>query len=317
MKFNHKAALLASALVLGGGLTAQAQDAAKPTETQAQATDAKPAEKAVDPSHVMAIVAGKPVTVGEVDKWAGIILANSNAEPEARRIQALRALIALRAYAAAGTAAKLDQTDDFKLRLQIMHDSILQQAYVDTEIKKSVTEADIKARYDKLIASLPEETEVHARHILVAKEDEAKEIIARLEKGEDFEKIAKEKSTDGSAELGGDLGYFTKGQMVKPFEDAAFALKAGEYTKTPVETPFGWHIIKVEDVREKTPPSYEEAHAYIESVVVRERFEGASKKLIEALKVTYPDEAVAKAVAAAEQADEGDGDESTDEPEEE
>ena len=101
----------------------------------------------------------------------------------------------------------------------------------------------------------PEE-EIHARHILVATEAEAKEIKERLKKGEDFATVAKEKSKDPSAE-GGDLGFFGRGQMLKPFEDAAFALKDGEISD-PVQTQFGWHIIKVEEKRTRPLPTFDQ-----------------------------------------------------------
>ncbi|WP_375705499.1 peptidylprolyl isomerase, partial [Bartonella sp. AA86SXKL] len=99
-----------------------------------------------------------------------------------------------------------------------------------------ISDADLETLYKKEVAALPKEDEVKARHILVKTKKEAEAIIKRLNKGESFEEIAKKNSTDGSAAVGGDLGYFSHGQMVKPFEDAAFGLKVGEYTKKPVES---------------------------------------------------------------------------------
>ena len=114
-----------------------------------------------------------------------------------------------------------------------------------------MTDDEVKARYDEEIKKLPPQEEVHARHILVKTEAEAKDIIKQLDAGKDFAELAKEKSTDPNKSEGGDLGYFAKGRMVKEFEDAAFALKKGEYTKTPVKTQFGYHVIKVEDKRDR------------------------------------------------------------------
>lgn len=192
--------------------------------------------------------------------------------------------------------------------MELMQESTLQQLYVDRKIMTPISDSEFKARYDREIASMPKEPEIRARHILVKTREEAEALIKQLAKGADFEKLAKEKSTDGSAPLGGDLGYFTKGQMVKPFEDAVFALKVGEYTKTPVETPFGWHIIKVEDIRKKQPPSFEEAKLYIQNLIMRQRYEELQKSVLAGFKVSYPDEAVAKAmeqsIVGAEETDE-------------
>lgn len=290
MKLNYKTALFASSLLLTGSFAAIAQP------PQIPQVDGKAPQKPVDPSHVMAIIDGKPLTAGTVDEWAKIISPGSDQTMEQRRLQTLRALVGLKAFADAAQAEKLDETDDFKKRMEIMKESTLQQMYVDTKIMFPVSDKELKGRYEKEIAALPKEPEIHARHILVKTGKEAAGLIKRLDAGEDFEELAKETSTDGSASLGGDLGYFTKGQMVKPFEEAAFALKVGEYTKKPVETPFGWHIIKVEDVRKKEPPSLEDAKLYIQNMIIRERYDDLQKKVLSTLKVSYPDEAVAKAM---------------------
>src|SRR6185437_5838990 len=112
--------------------------------------------------------------------------------------------------------------------------------------------------------------EVKARHILLPTEAAAKEVIAQLDKGADFAALAKEKSTDPSKETGGELGYFTRDDgMVPEFADAAFKLKKGEYTKTPVHTQFGWHVIEVEDRREVKPPSFEESKPQLKEEAAR------------------------------------------------
>jgi len=292
MKPNYRTAtlFLASLLLCQSSFAAIAQT---PPTPQADAQQQKP----VDPSHVMAVVNDKPLTVGEVDEWSKIISpAQQNMTAEQRRLQTLRALVTLQAFADVARADKLDETPAFKKRMEIMRESTLQQVYVEKQIMVPVSDDELKARYEKEIAALPKETEIHARHILVKTREEADALIARLVKGEDFEKLAKENSTDGSASQGGDLGYFTRGQMVKPFEDAAFALKAGEYTSVPVETPFGWHVIKVEEIREKEPPSFEDARLYIQNMIMRERYEELQKKVLAGLKVSYPDEAVARAM---------------------
>jgi len=303
MKLNYKTAVLASSLLLGGAVAAMAQT---PPAPAAEAGQKKPA----DPAHVMAVIDGKPLTAGQLDEWAKIISPAKDLSVEQRRLQTLRVLVNLQAFADAARAEKLDDTQEFRKRMELTRESTLQQLYVDKKIMSPVPESELKARYDQEIAALPKEQEIHARHILVKTRDEADALLKRLGKGEDFEKLAKEQSTDGSASLGGDLGYFTKGQMVKPFEDAAFALKAGQYTTTPVETPFGWHIIKVEDMRTKEPPAFDEAKLFIQNLIMRQRYEKLQQSVLAGLKVSYPDPAVAKAmeqpVAAADETDETD-----------
>ena len=130
-----------------------------------------------------------------------------------------------------------------------------------------MTEADAKKIYDEKIVQLKPEQEVHARHILVATEAEAKEVAERLKKGEDFATVAKEKSKDTGAE-GGDLGFFARGQMLKPFEDAAFALDVGQISE-PVQTQFGWHIIKVEEKRDQPLPTFDQVKEAIIAQLVQ------------------------------------------------
>ena len=132
--------------------------------------------------------------------------------------------------------------------------STLFQNYTKT---KTPTEQDLKAEYDRQIAGMPKQ-EFKASHILVKDEQEAKSVIGQLAKGAKFEMLAKKLSTDeGSKKLGGDLSWFTPDKMVKPFSEAVQQLKKGEYTKAPVQTQFGWHVIRLDDTRPLTPPPYE------------------------------------------------------------
>ena len=135
---------------------------------------------------------------------------------------------------------------------------------------KSGTSA--KRKTDKEVAALPKQEEVHARHILVKTEDEAKDVIKQLDAGKDFAELAKEKSTDPNKDDGGDLGYFTRGRMVKEFEDAAFSLEKGTYSKTPVKTDFGYHVIKVEDKRDAPPPPFEQVQDQVRQLVMRDKY---------------------------------------------
>jgi len=151
------------------------------------------------------------------------------------------------------------KTEEFKSEMGRIEQQVLQRMALNTEITSKVTDDAIRARFDKFIADQGKKEEIHARHILLKTEDEAKAVIAELDKGGDFAELAKKKSTGPSGPKGGDLGYFGPGQMVPEFEKAAFALKKGEHSSVPVKTQFGYHVIKVEDRRTATPPTFEES----------------------------------------------------------
>ncbi|MGH8198168.1 MAG: peptidylprolyl isomerase [Steroidobacteraceae bacterium] len=146
------------------------------------------------------------------------------------------------------------------------------------------TEAELKAEYEARIAEAPK-VEFHARHILVDDEAKAKDLIAKLDKGASFEKLATDDSKDGSATEGGDLGWFNPAQMVKPFSDAVQQLEEGKYTATPVKSEFGWHVIKLEEKRPTTPPPYESVKAQLGPMVNQKKFEAHLKELVKTAKV--------------------------------
>lgn len=160
---------------------------------------------------------------------------------------------------------------------------IIRAVYAESEMNKAYNESDTKKAYDDMVAKTEKVMEVKAAHILVADEAKAKEVITKLEGGAKFADLAKEYSTDKSnAQNGGELGYFAQGDMVKEFADAAFALNKGEYTKTPVKTQFGYHVILQEDKRERPAPSYDEVKDELEAKVKRDTLnklvEGWSKE---------------------------------------
>jgi peptidyl-prolyl cis-trans isomerase C len=151
----------------------------------------------------------------------------------------------------------LEQSAEVKERIDMAERSLLSQANLQDYLKTNpVTDAEIKAEYDKEIVKMSG-TEYKARHILVKTEEEAKRIIADLGKGAKFEALAEKHSLDPSKEQGGDLGWFTEGQMVEPFSKAVVALEKGKYTLTPVQTQFGWHVILREDSRAQVPPPFD------------------------------------------------------------
>jgi peptidyl-prolyl cis-trans isomerase C len=190
--------------------------------------------------------------------------------------------------AEAGRKDHLDQDPELQRRLKRFEDRLVQEAYLNRTIKDAETEDTLKARYAAYIKEKSGHEEVHARHILVKTEAEANAIIAELDKGADFATLAKDRSIDPGAASGGDLGYFGHDDMVKEFADAAFALPAGQYTKAPVKTQFGWHVIKVEDHRVSTPPSFEEARQEVSQLVARDVVDAKLKELRSTAKVeTY------------------------------
>ncbi|MFK4824806.1 peptidylprolyl isomerase [Paenochrobactrum sp. BZR 588] len=296
--YRKSLAMLAATAFLGGVMgTAIAQEAAAPAP--AAATTEKD-----EPGKVLATVNGVAITQGEVDQAATDLDPQFGRLPvEQRRLAALAALIDIKALAAEGEKNKLDQTEEFKNRMGFLKDRALHNEVFKAEIVDKISDEDARARYDKEIAALPAQNEVRARHILVKEKKDAEEIIKKLDGGAKFEDLAKENSTDGSAAQGGDLGYFGEGMMVPEFEKAAFALEPGSYTKEPVESQFGFHIIKLEDKRAKQPPAFDQVKDEIRSMIMRERYVTMIKDLRDGMKITYNDPAVEKAMkeAAAEQ----------------
>jgi peptidyl-prolyl cis-trans isomerase C len=170
-----------------------------------------------------------------------------------------------------GKKSKVTEDPAFKKRMAFVEDQVLQDFWIQREIARLVTAEKLQKRYEERLKAMPTEEEVHARHILVSTEDEAKALIAEIKKGAAFDKLAKEKSTDkASGAEGGDLGWFKKSDMVKEFADAAFNLKKGELTETPVKTQFGYHVIKVEDRRKAPPPAFEEMADQLKEEMARE-----------------------------------------------
>jgi peptidyl-prolyl cis-trans isomerase C len=163
----------------------------------------------------------------------------------------------------------MSATDTFKRKFAMARNKVLMETLLRDIAQKSVTEDAMRKVYDEATKQMAAEEEVSARHILVKTEDEAKAILADLKKGADFAETAKKKSTEpGAAQSGGDLGYFTKEQMVPEFAEAAFKLDKGKISD-PVKTQFGWHIIKLEDKRKKPAPTYEQVKDQLESFVAR------------------------------------------------
>jgi len=222
---------------------------------------------------VVATVAGEPVYQSElnetVDQFKGQF---GQLSEEQLKAVALSSLIDMKLIVADAEAKGLDETDAFKKRMDQAREQELYNAYFDEEIGNKITDDMLQARYDEEIAKAPKQDEVHARHILVDTKEEAEDIIKQLDDGADFAELAKEHSTGPSGEKGGDLGYFGKGQMVPEFEEVAFALEPGQHTEEPVKTQFGYHVIEVEDKREKAPVPFDQIKDQLRQLIISEKY---------------------------------------------
>jgi len=254
---------------------------------------------------VVATIDGNPVYASQLALAEAEMGSQFQRLPEdQRRAAVLSALIDIKLMAKQAEEAGVPETEDFKKKLQFLRDRTLHNEYFRTQVVEALTEDEVRARYEKEIAAMPAEQEIRARHILVDSEEQAKAIIAELDAGKDFIELAKEKSTGPSGEQGGDLGYFTRGRMVPEFEEAAFALEPGTYTKEPVKTEFGWHVIEVEDKRDAAPPTYEQVADQIQRLMMQEKYLALLQAAHESADVEVTDPDLKKALETQEAAPE-------------
>jgi peptidyl-prolyl cis-trans isomerase C len=209
-------------------------------------------------------------------------------DPATKDENVLAFLIDMKIVAKAAEEKKLADTEEFKKRLNFTRNRLLMDSLLASEGKAATTDAAMKQVYEDASKQIAGEQEVHARHILVETEDEAKAVKAELDKGGDFAELAKKKSKDPGASDGGDLGFFTKDQMVPEFSAVAFALEPGKISD-PVKSQFGWHIIKVEEKRNRKPPEFDQVKAQIETYVTRKAQADYVGKLREAAKIERMD----------------------------
>ncbi len=247
---------------------------------------------------VIATINGKNITEADLASAATNLDPQfSQLPPEQRRAAALSALIEIRVLSAKAEADGLDKKPEFQSQMEFLRQRALHSALVQSEVAAKVTDDQIRARYDTQVAGTPPVNEVHGRHILVKTKEEADAIIKQLDGGSDFQKLANEHTSDPSGKTtGGDLGYFAPGQMVPEFDKAAFALEVGAYTKQPVQTQFGWHVIKVEDKRAQQAPAFEQVKEQFRSLILREKYFELVKALREAAKVDVSDPELKKAL---------------------
>lgn len=218
---------------------------------------------------VLAKVNGTEITDEDV-KVATDDLASSlppQLEGKARESYVLDFLIDGELVAQKAKADKLDQTPEFAKKLTYQREKLLMESLLGQVAKTAVTDAALHATYEEAKKAQKPETEVHARHILVAEEADAKAALKRVKGGEDFAKVAKEVSKDPGSE-GGDLGWFTKSRMVPEFAEAAFKLEPGQISDL-VKSAFGWHVIKLEEKRQTSFPPFDEVKDQVARYVVQ------------------------------------------------
>jgi peptidyl-prolyl cis-trans isomerase C len=230
----------------------------------------------------VAIVNGTPIERDAFDFYAkGLAGKSSVAEitPEQRQ-QALDNLVRAQVIAQEAKKEGIDKEPATASLLQLSQLNVLQQALSDRFLKdKKPTEQEVRAEYETQVGLLPHQ-EYHVHHILVATEGFARKLVGELEKGANFGDVAKRESMDPSKTNGGDIGWLTPDRIMKPFADAMVALKKGEYTHKPVQTQYGWHIIRLEDVRDVTPPTFDQVRQRLEQVVQAKKFKAYTDGLM-------------------------------------
>ena len=230
------------------------------------------ADPAAAPS--VAVVNGVAIPRADYDAFLKNLLQGKPVPPDLtaeQKNQVLDELITMQLVSTQALKDGVDKDPEVAANLDVLRMRILSDGESQRFLKgKEPTDAELHAEYDGDITAM-DKTEYHARHILVATKEKAEQLIKKLKGGAKFEDVAKAESTDNSKTSGGDLGWFTATRMVKPFADAVKALKKGETTPEPVQTQYGWHIIQLEEIREVTPPPFEQVKAQVTKSVIQKK----------------------------------------------
>jgi peptidyl-prolyl cis-trans isomerase C len=234
----------------------------------------------------VAIVNGKPVPKSRVDLLQQQLTKSGRPVPPEMQAQLKDEVIAREIFMQEAAKRGLDSSDDFKAQMELARQTLLiRELFADYQKNNPVTDAEIKGEYDKFVSANGGK-EFKARHILVEKEDEAKAIIANLKKGQKFEDIAKKQSKDpGSGANGGDLDWATAASYVPEFAEAMIKLKKGETSAAPVKSQFGWHVIRVDDIREAQLPKLEEVRPQIAQQLQQQKLAQFQENLRKSAKV--------------------------------
>jgi peptidyl-prolyl cis-trans isomerase C len=226
-----------------------------------------------------AVVNNKPIPKQKVDDFVAALAAQGRPDTPELRAAVREELIARELFVQEAEKKGLTRNADVQRQLDNVRQDILIRALIRDHLKANpIKDDEIKAEYDKIRAQAGDK-EYHARHILVEKEDEAKDIIAQLKKGAKFEELAKKSKDTGSAQSGGDLDWNTPQTFVKEFSDAMVKLEKGKFTETPVKTQFGYHVIRLDDVREAKAPPLEQVRPQIQQELERHRVQALQQSL--------------------------------------
>jgi peptidyl-prolyl cis-trans isomerase C len=249
----------------------------------------KASAPAADASPAMATVNGVPITRDFFEYYVKSLSGKTSAElaPEVRG-KLLDNLVHGEVIAQEATRQGLDKSGDAPYALELARLQQLSEALGEHYLKdKKPTDAEVHAEYEAYVAAAPK-MEYHARHILVATEPFAEKLVQRLEHGEKFEDLARAESMDPSKANGGDLSWIRPEQVPPEFMKAVAALKPGEYSKTPVQTPFGWHIVQLVETRPLAPQSFDDRKQRIETELERKKFKDYVDELMRTAKITRP-----------------------------
>ncbi len=226
-----------------------------------------------------AIVNNKPIPKEKVDQFVQVLASQGRPDTPELRAAVRDELIARELFVQEAEKKGLARNADVQRQLENARQEILIRAMIRDHLQAHpITDNEIQAEYDRL-GNLPGEKEYRPRHILVETEDEAKSIIAQLDKGAKFEDLAKKSKDPGSAQSGGDLDWNTPGTFVKEFSDAMVKLEKGKYTETPVKTQFGYHVIRLDDVRDAKAPPLEQVRPQIQQELERKRVQQLQQDL--------------------------------------
>ncbi len=267
--------LLAALFALGMNAALAADAVVQQTPTKSPAAASQPADPTV------AIVNGDLIRLSDVETARQRLPEQLRAMPLQVLFPTLiNGLIGSKLAAQEARRLGMQKESEHQKLMARVEEQLLERQYILKIIDERSTDAALKARYNQHIAGVAGEEQVRARHILLNSEGDAKAIIAELGKGANFIELAKKRSTDPAGASGGDLGFFAKDEMVAEFAEAAFAMKPGEVSTTPVKSEFGWHVIKVEERRVGPPPSFPDVEEEVRGELARE----ISTSLIDELK---------------------------------
>ncbi|MDS4057686.1 MAG: peptidylprolyl isomerase [Candidatus Contendobacter sp.] len=294
-------ALSSTLLLAGTALAAEekkAELAPAPAAAKAPAPTAAPPAAFTIPDPV-AVVNGKPIAKAAFDQYAQQLRGKAKVDSVETSKSLVDQLVMEELLVQEAGRQKLADDPQFKQQMEMVQRNLLASTVVRRMLSANApSEEAIKKEYDTAVAAMKGK-EYKASHILVDSEDKAKEIIVELKKGGNFAELAKAKSSDSSAANGGDLGWFAASMMVPPFSEAVAKLEKGKYSEQPVQTPFGWHVILLEDTRDATPPSMEELKPQIAQMLQSRMVNDYLEKLKSGAKIEVKEIQVSEAKPAA------------------